>query len=220
MGAAPGRGQGKVRARDGEGRRPRHRQEHRRRRPRLQQLRGARPRRDGAGADDPRHGARAGLRHRRPLRADHAVARRDGRRRARDGAARPRPAAHHRRGDDLAPAHGGEGGAGVRRTRRCTSSTPRASSASSSALLDPERRADLDAENRVDQERLRAVHAARDAKPLLRLEQARARRTPIEWRADDLAVPALPRPAADREPARSRSSCRRSTGRSSSTSGS
>ena len=42
---------GEDRARHGEGRRARHRQEHRRRRPRLQQLRGDRPRRDGAGRD-------------------------------------------------------------------------------------------------------------------------------------------------------------------------
>ena len=43
---------------DGQGRRPRHRQEHRRRRPAVQQLRGHRPRGDGARAEDPRHRAR------------------------------------------------------------------------------------------------------------------------------------------------------------------
>ena len=43
-GSQPGEGA----ARDRQGRRPRHRQEHRRRRARLQQLRGGRPRRDGA----------------------------------------------------------------------------------------------------------------------------------------------------------------------------
>ena len=42
---------GQDRARHGQGRRARHRQEHRRRRARLQQLRGDRPRRDGAGGD-------------------------------------------------------------------------------------------------------------------------------------------------------------------------
>ena len=51
---------GEGRARHGEGRRARHRQEHRRRRARLQQLRGDRPRRDGAGRQDPRHGGRRG----------------------------------------------------------------------------------------------------------------------------------------------------------------
>jgi 5-methyltetrahydrofolate--homocysteine methyltransferase len=58
-----------------------------------------------------------------------------------------------------------------------------------SALLDPPRRAELDRENRVDQERLRVLHASKEAKPLLPLEAARARRTKIEWRADDLARP-------------------------------
>ena len=43
---------------DGQGRRARHRQEHRRRRARLQQLRDHRPRRHGAGDEDPRDGAR------------------------------------------------------------------------------------------------------------------------------------------------------------------
>ena len=40
-----------------------------------------RPGRDGAGRHDPRHRRRRGRRRRRPLRADHAVARRDGERR-------------------------------------------------------------------------------------------------------------------------------------------
>ena len=43
----------------GQGRRARHRQEHRRRRAPVQQLRGDRPRRDGAGAEDPGDGAGA-----------------------------------------------------------------------------------------------------------------------------------------------------------------
>ncbi|MDX6516826.1 MAG: 5-methyltetrahydrofolate--homocysteine methyltransferase, partial [Gaiellaceae bacterium] len=60
-----------------------------------------------------------------------------------------------------------------------------------SALLDPERRATLNDENLVDQERLRVQHAARDAKPMLAIAEARARRTPVEWRAEDLAVPAF-----------------------------
>ena len=65
-----------------QGRRPRHRQEHRRRRARLQQLRGHRPRRDGAGRQDPAD--RRSIRSAdldRPERPDHAVARRDGVRR-------------------------------------------------------------------------------------------------------------------------------------------
>jgi 5-methyltetrahydrofolate--homocysteine methyltransferase len=58
-------------------------------------------------------------------------------------------------------------------------------------LLDGDRRARLDGENRVEQERLRALHAERGRKPLLSLREARTRRTPIEWHAEDLARPAF-----------------------------
>ncbi len=58
-------------------------------------------------------------------------------------------------------------------------------------LLDAGRRERLDAENRSDQERLRALHAERGAKPLLSLREARARRTPVEWHEDDLVAPAF-----------------------------
>ena len=131
---------GQGRPRDGQGRRARHRQEHRRRRARLQQLRGDRPRRDGAVRQDPRHRARRGRGRRRALRADHAVARRDGQRRARDGAARPRPAAADRRRDDVEAAHRREDRARVlaadgararrvarrrRRRRTCSTATAR-----------------------------------------------------------------------------------------------
>jgi 5-methyltetrahydrofolate--homocysteine methyltransferase len=60
-----------------------------------------------------------------------------------------------------------------------------------SSLLDTERRATLDGENRAEQDRLRALHAERERRPLLPLRAARERRTPIAWRADDLAVPAF-----------------------------
>ena len=59
------------------------------------------------------------------------------------------------------------------------------------SLLEPERRATLDAENRIEQERLRALHAERERRPLLPLRAARERRTPIAWHADDLAAPAF-----------------------------
>ena len=72
-----------------------------------------------------------GVRLRRALGADHAVAGRDGERRARDGAARVRAAAPDRRRDHLAPAHGGADRARVQPARPSTCSTPRASSASS-----------------------------------------------------------------------------------------
>ena len=63
---------------DGEGRRARHRQEHRRRGASVQRLRGDRPRRDDAGAEDPRRRAKGKGQHHRPVRPDHAVAGRDG----------------------------------------------------------------------------------------------------------------------------------------------
>jgi 5-methyltetrahydrofolate--homocysteine methyltransferase len=56
-------------------------------------------------------------------------------------------------------------------------------------LLDGERRARLDADNRAEQERLRALHAERLAKPLLPLRAARENRTPVTWRPDDVAPP-------------------------------
>ncbi len=58
-----------------------------------------------------------------------------------------------------------------------------------SGLLDPGRREALVADARADQERLRGLHEERLRKPLLPLAHARARRTPIEWRAEDLPEP-------------------------------
>jgi 5-methyltetrahydrofolate--homocysteine methyltransferase len=56
-----------------------------------------------------------------------------------------------------------------------------------SALLDPERRERLDAENRIDQERLRDLHAEKERKPLLPLERARENRHRVAF--DDVPVP-------------------------------
>jgi 5-methyltetrahydrofolate--homocysteine methyltransferase len=56
-------------------------------------------------------------------------------------------------------------------------------------LLDPERRDKLDRENRRDQDRLRRLHAEREAQPLLPIRVARERRTPIAWHAEDVAAP-------------------------------
>jgi len=58
-------------------------------------------------------------------------------------------------------------------------------------LLDGDRRARLDQENRADQERLRTLHAEKSRKPLLPLREARANRTPIGWHEEDLAIPAF-----------------------------
>ena len=59
------------------------------------------------------------------------------------------------------------------------------------ALLDPARRTTLDEENRAEQDRLRALHAERERRPLLPLRAARERRTPIAWNQEDLAAPAF-----------------------------
>jgi 5-methyltetrahydrofolate--homocysteine methyltransferase len=59
------------------------------------------------------------------------------------------------------------------------------------SLLDAGRRETLDAENRIEQERLRGLHAERERRPLLPIRAARERRTPIAWHADDLAAPAF-----------------------------
>src|SRR5438552_7904837 len=53
-----------------------------------------------------------------------------------------------------------------------------------SDLLDPERRERLDVENRLDQQRLRDLHAEKERKPLLALEDARANRPRVDF--DDL----------------------------------
>ena len=100
---------------DREGRRPRHRQEHRRRRAAVQQLRGHRPRRDGAAAEDPRRrpGARGG--RDRTLRPDHPLARRDGHDGRRDAAPGLRHPAAGRRCHHLARPHRRQGRRQVRR---------------------------------------------------------------------------------------------------------
>ena len=57
-----------------------------------------------------------------------------------------------------------------------------------SSLLDEQRRTVFDAENRELQAKLRAQHEERQRTPLLPLRLAAERRTPIEWRADDVAA--------------------------------
>ncbi len=58
-----------------------------------------------------------------------------------------------------------------------------------SDLLDGDRRVQLDADNRIDQERLRGLHAEKGRKRLLSLDEARENRTPIDWHEEDLGVP-------------------------------
>ena len=109
---------------DRQRRRARHRQEHRRRRAPVQQLRGDRPRRDGAGRADPRDRQEGEGRHHRAVGSHHAVARRDVLRRRRDGARGLRVPAADRRRHDQPRAHRGQDqpqlreGAGDLRARR------------------------------------------------------------------------------------------------------
>src|SRR5712691_7825909 len=56
-----------------------------------------------------------------------------------------------------------------------------------SALLDPVRRGELDAENREAQERLREQHAEKERKPLLPIGEARVNRARVAF--DELATP-------------------------------
>src|SRR5687768_4500404 len=58
-----------------------------------------------------------------------------------------------------------------------------------SDLLDPARRLTLDTENRAEQERLREQYAAKERRPLLALEDARANRQPLEY--DDRPAPSF-----------------------------
>ena len=143
-----------------------------------------------SGRPDPRRRRRAGLRHRRSLRPDHPVARRDGSRRQGDGPARIRAPAPDRGRDDVASSTRRCESRPSTASRRCTCSTRRASSASVGDLLDAERSVRLDTENRVEQERLRALHAEQDPQAAAVDPRARANRTRIDWHAEDLAVPA------------------------------
>ena len=97
--------QGQDRHGDGQGRRPRHRQEHRRRGPAVQQFRGHRSRRHGAVPGHPEVGQRQQGRHDRPLGPDHAVARRDGDGGRGDDAPGLQAAAADRRRHDLEGPH-------------------------------------------------------------------------------------------------------------------
>ncbi|EEF57331.1 methionine synthase, partial [Pedosphaera parvula] len=62
-------------------------------------------------------------------------------------------------------------------------------------LLNPELKTAFVQKNREEQERLRQQHAAqKDAKPLLKIEEARKRKTPIDWKESDIAKPSFTGP--------------------------
>jgi len=58
-----------------------------------------------------------------------------------------------------------------------------------SALLDDERKAKLDADNRKDQDRLRRLHEEKEKTPLLPYRKALANRLVVEWRQEDAPPP-------------------------------
>jgi 5-methyltetrahydrofolate--homocysteine methyltransferase len=60
-----------------------------------------------------------------------------------------------------------------------------------SSLLNPLLKPPFVAKTRAEYDKLRAQHADQKAKPLLSIEEARKRRTPIDWKASDLAKPAF-----------------------------
>ena len=184
-------GQGSNPHGDGQGRRARYRQEHRRRGPRLQQLRGDRSRGHGPGRDDPGRGTGAEGGHHRPVRPDHAFARRDGACGARAPAHRPTVPLLIG-GATTSPTH-----TAVKIDPEYGSPTVHVPDASRAVgvvrrLLDPAGRAALAAETEADYAHRRARHAARgDRQPLLPLDEARANRPAIDWSAAPREVPAF-----------------------------
>jgi 5-methyltetrahydrofolate--homocysteine methyltransferase len=58
------------------------------------------------------------------------------------------------------------------------------------SLLSDDGKAEFVAKHRADYEAIRKAHSA-PRQPVVPLDQARKRRTPIEWRAEDLAVPSF-----------------------------
>jgi 5-methyltetrahydrofolate--homocysteine methyltransferase len=60
-----------------------------------------------------------------------------------------------------------------------------------SRLLDPRQRADLDASNRADQDRLRTQYAALKRRPLVPWTNASAKRLRLDWAPSTIAVPAF-----------------------------
>jgi 5-methyltetrahydrofolate--homocysteine methyltransferase len=59
------------------------------------------------------------------------------------------------------------------------------------SLLDPKQLAGFDEKNRVEQQSLRELHAGRRVKPVISFAEAEANRLKIDWRPEDLALPAF-----------------------------
>ena len=178
----------------GQGRRPRHRQEHRRRRPAVQQLRGDRPRRHGAGAEDPRHRQGGRRRRHRPVRADHPVARRDGRRwrprcSGRASTSRCSSAARPRRAPTRRSRSTAKYDGPVVWVKDASRSVPTAAA----LLHETQRRRSCSPTCRADYDSLRTRHAAKHDRPLADARAGARQRDPD--RLGRLRPAAAPQPA-------------------------
>ena len=128
-------------------------------------------------------------RHHRPQRPDHAVARRDGARRPRDGAPGLQAAAAHRRRHDQPRAHRRQDRAALQRARRPRARRQPRRARDHQPAQRRRQRPSSSTQHRAEYEAIRKTHAAPQAK-LSSPSRSRARsRTPIEWRAEDLAAP-------------------------------
>jgi 5-methyltetrahydrofolate--homocysteine methyltransferase len=148
----------------------------------LQQLRGDRPRRDGAGAEDPRRGARGRRRHDRPVRPDHALAGGNEPRRARDAAPGLRPSRLLIGGATTSRAH-----TALKIDPHYKSPTVWVKDASravgvAQSLISTDLRGAFVAANEADYAEIRRRHLNRgDAKRLVPLAKARAQKFQGDW---------------------------------------
>ena len=149
----------------------------------LQQLRGDRPRASWSPCDKILKTARESeRRHDRPQRPDHAVARRDGARRAGDGARGVHAAAADRRRHHEQGAHRGQDRA--RTTARVVHVLDASRAVGVVGQLDESGGAGRVPRSAPAATRRRPASITgrrRPARPLLSLEEARRRRTPIDW---------------------------------------
>ncbi len=118
----------------------------------------------------------------------HAVAGRDDARCARNGAPWLQVAAAHRRGHDQQSSHSDQDRAALQRARR---TRPRCQPRGARHDQFAERgKPQFVATHRAEYEALRQAHSG-PARKLLTIEEARANRTPIVWRAEDIPTPAF-----------------------------
>jgi 5-methyltetrahydrofolate--homocysteine methyltransferase len=59
------------------------------------------------------------------------------------------------------------------------------------SLINPQLKSTYVQSVQGEYEKLRSTHSAQQARPVLSLEEARARRTPIAWRSEDIPQPSF-----------------------------